>query len=248
MWEGGAQSRASGELHRARTGVPMSRQPVSMRQATIGDVPFLVELWSDVLRRADRQEQVHDLELIVKEAAASAEQRLLIAEYDGEPAGAVLLRVTPMTPAQPRADRAGARAARHPELPRQGHRQRPHGGRGALGRGPRHRPPHHCCAVVLAQRQPVHGPALAGAAGGAACVHDHHWSAPSWPRSSRPVPGSPSGWPAAATSARCWPRAVRSSSAPARTPARPDWLVSRRRHVFRRRHRLVGTVECQCAA
>ena len=39
----------------------MSRQPVSMRQATIGDVPFLVEMWSDVLRRADRQEQVPDL-------------------------------------------------------------------------------------------------------------------------------------------------------------------------------------------
>jgi GNAT superfamily N-acetyltransferase len=69
-----------------------------MRQATIGDVPFLVELWSHVLRRADRQEQVADLELIVKEAAASAERRLLIAEYDGQPAGAVLLRVTPMTP------------------------------------------------------------------------------------------------------------------------------------------------------
>jgi GNAT superfamily N-acetyltransferase len=76
----------------------MSRQPVSMRQATIRDVPFLVELWRDMLRRADRQEQVHDLELIVKEAAASAERRLLVAEYDGEPAGAVLLRVTPMTP------------------------------------------------------------------------------------------------------------------------------------------------------
>jgi len=76
----------------------MSRQPVSMRQATIGDAPFLVELWGDMLRRADRQEQVHDLELIVKEAAESAERRLLIAEYDGEPAGAVLLRVVSMTP------------------------------------------------------------------------------------------------------------------------------------------------------
>jgi len=69
-----------------------------MRQATIADVPFLVELWTDVLRRADRQDQVHDLELIVKEAAESAERRLLLAEYDGEPAGAVLLRVLPMTP------------------------------------------------------------------------------------------------------------------------------------------------------
>jgi len=76
----------------------MSRQPVSMRQATVADVPFLVELWSDALRRADRQEQVHDLEIIVKEAAESAERRLLVAEYDGEPAGAVLLRVTPTTP------------------------------------------------------------------------------------------------------------------------------------------------------
>jgi GNAT superfamily N-acetyltransferase len=76
----------------------MSRQPVSMRQATIADVPFLVELWSLALRRVDRQEQVLDLEGIVKEAAESAERRLLVAEYDGEPAGAVLLRVTPMTP------------------------------------------------------------------------------------------------------------------------------------------------------
>ena len=76
----------------------MSRQPVSMRQAALGDVPFLAELWSHVLRKADLHEQLHDLELIVKEAAGSAEQRLLVAEYLGEPAGAVLLRVTPMTP------------------------------------------------------------------------------------------------------------------------------------------------------
>jgi GNAT superfamily N-acetyltransferase len=76
----------------------MSRQPVTMRQASLGDAPFLVELWSDMLRRADRQDQVNDLELIVKEAAESAERRLLLAEYDGQPAGAVLLRVLPMTP------------------------------------------------------------------------------------------------------------------------------------------------------
>ena len=76
----------------------MSRQPVSMRRATVADVPFLVEIWSDMMRRADRQDLVHDLELIVKEAAESAERRLLVAEYDGEPAGAVLLRVVPMTP------------------------------------------------------------------------------------------------------------------------------------------------------
>jgi GNAT superfamily N-acetyltransferase len=76
----------------------MSRMPVVLREATVGDVPFLVELWADVLRRADTQEQVHDLEVVVKEAAASAEQRLLVAEYDGEPAGAVLVRLTTLSP------------------------------------------------------------------------------------------------------------------------------------------------------
>ncbi len=63
----------------------MSRQPVSLRRASVDDVPFLVELWGDSLRRADRQDQVHDLELIVKEAAESPERRLLVAEYDGSP-------------------------------------------------------------------------------------------------------------------------------------------------------------------
>jgi GNAT superfamily N-acetyltransferase len=76
----------------------MSRQLVTMRQAVIADVPFLVDLWGEVLRKADRQEQVHDLEIIVKDAAESPERRMVVAEYAGEPAGAVLLRVTPMSP------------------------------------------------------------------------------------------------------------------------------------------------------
>jgi GNAT superfamily N-acetyltransferase len=72
----------------------MSRHPVTLREATTADVPFLVELWSGVLRKADRQDQVQDLELIVKESAESAERRLIVAEYDGQPAGAVYLRVS----------------------------------------------------------------------------------------------------------------------------------------------------------
>jgi GNAT superfamily N-acetyltransferase len=51
-----------------------------------------------VLRKADRQEQVADLEAVVKESHDSAEQRLVVADYDGEPAGAVLLRVTTLSP------------------------------------------------------------------------------------------------------------------------------------------------------
>jgi len=76
----------------------MSRTPVSLRQATLDDAVFLTELWGDALRRADVQEQATDLELIIKSCEDSAEQRLVVAEYDGEPAGAVLLMVSTLSP------------------------------------------------------------------------------------------------------------------------------------------------------
>jgi len=76
----------------------VNRTNVVLREATVGDVPFLVVLWADRLRRAEPEEQARDLELVVKEAAGSSEQRLLVAEYDGEPAGAVLLRLTTLSP------------------------------------------------------------------------------------------------------------------------------------------------------
>ncbi len=47
------------------------------------DALFLAELWSENLRRCDREEQVADLEQVIKEATASPEQRLLVAEHDG---------------------------------------------------------------------------------------------------------------------------------------------------------------------
>lgn len=76
----------------------MSRTPVALRRATLEDAVFLAELWQHSLRRADSQDQVADLELIIKNCQDSAEQRLVIAEYDGEPAGAVLLCVTTLSP------------------------------------------------------------------------------------------------------------------------------------------------------
>lgn len=76
----------------------MSRAMVSLRPARVEDAHFLVDLWSDALRRADRQDQVADLEVVLKQACASPEQRVVIAEYDGEPAGAVFLRVTTASP------------------------------------------------------------------------------------------------------------------------------------------------------
>lgn len=70
----------------------MSRALVSLRPAHGGDVLFLVSLWQDSLRHGDTQEQAADVEAIIKNAEASPEERLVVAEYDGQPAGAVYLR------------------------------------------------------------------------------------------------------------------------------------------------------------
>lgn len=76
----------------------MSRHAVSLRTATVEDALFLADVWADAVRRGDKQEQVADVELVVKDSLESAEQRVLVAEVDGTPAGAVLLRVTTLTP------------------------------------------------------------------------------------------------------------------------------------------------------
>lgn len=76
----------------------MSRTPISLRRATFDDTVFLAGLWQQILRRADPQDQVADLELIIKNCEDSAEQRLVVADYDGEPAGAVLLCLTTLSP------------------------------------------------------------------------------------------------------------------------------------------------------
>ncbi len=68
-----------------------------MRCAELTDAPLLSELWGEALRRVDHQDQVADLELLIKAASASPEQRLVVAEYDGELAGAVFLRLTTLT-------------------------------------------------------------------------------------------------------------------------------------------------------
>ncbi len=72
----------------------MSRTLVTLREAVSSDAPFLATLWKDSLRRVDRQEQLADVEMIIKCALESPEQRLVVADLDGKPAGAVFLRVT----------------------------------------------------------------------------------------------------------------------------------------------------------
>jgi ribosomal protein S18 acetylase RimI-like enzyme len=77
---------------------PVLRSQVSLRQATPEDAPVLAEVWSEVLRRADHHEQVADLEEIIERAMPVDDERIVVAEYDGEVAGAVHLRASTLTP------------------------------------------------------------------------------------------------------------------------------------------------------
>lgn len=77
------------------------RAHVVLRTAVVADAPFLVDLWQESCRRADRSEQVADLEVLVKTADESPEQRLLIADHDGEAAGAVLVKLATLSPLNP---------------------------------------------------------------------------------------------------------------------------------------------------
>lgn len=76
----------------------LSRSLVSLRSALPSDAPVLLEVWADVLRRAEPEEQLADLVLIIESAASSPMERLLVAEYDGEVAGAVHLQQTTLSP------------------------------------------------------------------------------------------------------------------------------------------------------
>ena len=76
----------------------MTRSLETLRCAMPSDASLLTELWTEVLRRADAEEQLADMVAIIESAAASGDERLVVAEYDGEVAGAVHLRITTMTP------------------------------------------------------------------------------------------------------------------------------------------------------
>ncbi len=79
----------------------MSRAVVALRQADEGDAEFLTDLWRESLRCADESAQLADVQQLVKDAAASPEQRLVVAEYDGVRAGAVLQRIGSASPLDP---------------------------------------------------------------------------------------------------------------------------------------------------
>lgn len=75
----------------------MTRSQVSLRSATAEDAPLLAELWADVLRRGGPEEQVADVETVIATIASSTDERIVVAEYDGQFAGAVHLQATTMS-------------------------------------------------------------------------------------------------------------------------------------------------------
>lgn len=76
----------------------VSRSPITLRDARVEDAVFVAGLWSPMLRRSDAEDQAADVRALIATAEASPGERLVVAEYDGEPAGAVLLRISTITP------------------------------------------------------------------------------------------------------------------------------------------------------
>ena len=61
------------------------------------DAADLADLWSDVLRRVSPEDQAADLGLVIADLDGATDQRIVVAEYDGEFAGAVHLQATTMS-------------------------------------------------------------------------------------------------------------------------------------------------------
>jgi GNAT superfamily N-acetyltransferase len=76
----------------------MGRTPVTVRAAEPTDVASLRELWSDILRKGGLDEQLADVSRVVATAAERDDQCVVVAEVDGEVAGAVYLEATTFTP------------------------------------------------------------------------------------------------------------------------------------------------------
>ncbi len=76
----------------------MSRMPVSVRTAEPSDVMVLRELWSDILRKGGLDEQLADVGRVVATSCERDDVCVVVAEIDGEVAGAVYLEASTFTP------------------------------------------------------------------------------------------------------------------------------------------------------
>jgi GNAT superfamily N-acetyltransferase len=71
---------------------------VALREATLDDVEQLALLWHPYLRRGPGEDHLHDLRTAIDHASVQPDQRLVVAEYDGDFAGAVFLQMSTYSP------------------------------------------------------------------------------------------------------------------------------------------------------
>ena len=105
-----------------------------------------------MLRRADHAERIADLVKVIEAAAESPGDRLVIAEYDGEVAGAVHLRCTTMSPINLEPLVQAISPHVFPQFRRRGSDGRSWSSR-VVRRGARHRVRRHRRLLRLAGRQ-----------------------------------------------------------------------------------------------
>jgi GNAT superfamily N-acetyltransferase len=78
----------------------MTRSLVTLRDASLADVDKLAELWQPFLRRGV-DDQVGDIARAIRQIDDRIGERLLVAEYDGEFAGAAFLKAATYSPVNP---------------------------------------------------------------------------------------------------------------------------------------------------
>jgi len=74
------------------------RAQVLLRPAHAADAHALVDVWTDVLRRVERDEQLKDVRQVIDRVEAVPGERITVAEIDGQVVGAVHLRATTVSP------------------------------------------------------------------------------------------------------------------------------------------------------
>lgn len=76
----------------------MSRSQAVLREATPADAHALADLWSEVMRRPGTVNLTEEMIGIIEAAAANPDDRVIVAECDGEVAGAIYLRASVLSP------------------------------------------------------------------------------------------------------------------------------------------------------
>ncbi len=76
----------------------MSRTPVILRDAVVDDAIALSQLWGDTVRTSERRDPVVDMVSIIDNVSINRNERLVVAEIEGQVAGGVFLRIGTLTP------------------------------------------------------------------------------------------------------------------------------------------------------